>query len=48
MGERLGAVWHSVTGGRVAKISGGEAVGKWWVMWGLEVGVPGSEAVVEH
>ena len=48
MGEGLGAVWRSVTGGRVAKMSGGEAVGKWRVMWGLEVRVPGREAVVEH
>ena len=43
-GEGLG---HSVTG-RVAKMPGGEAVGKWRVMWGLEVGVPGREAVGEH
>ena len=27
---------------------GGEAAGKCWVMWGLEVGVPGSEAMGEH
>ena len=48
MGEGLGEVGRSVTGGRVTKIPGGEAVGKWRVMWGLEVGVPGREAVGEH
>ena len=26
--EGLGGVWHSVTGGRVGKMPGGEAVGK--------------------
>ena len=46
--EGLGEVWRSVTGGRVAKMPGGEAVGKWRVMWGLEVGVPGRETVGEH
>ena len=46
--EGLGEVWRSVTGGRVAKMPGGEALGKWQVMWGLEVGVPGREAVGEH
>ena len=47
-GEGLGEVWRSVTGGRVAKIPGGEALCKWRVKWGLEVGVPGREAVGEH
>ena len=47
-GEGLGEVWRSVSGGRVAKMPGGEALGKWRVMWGLEVGVPGREAVGEH
>ena len=37
-----------VTEGRVAKMPGGEAVGKCPVIWGLEVGVPGCEAMVEH
>ena len=37
-----------VTGGSVAKMPGGEAVGKCPVMWGLEVGVPGREAMGEH
>ena len=37
-----------VTVGRVAKLPGGEVLGKWRVMWGLEVGVPGREAVGEH
>ena len=46
--EELGGVWRSVTGWRVAKMRGGEAEGKWRVMWGLEVGVPGREAMVEH
>ena len=32
--EGLGEVWCLVTGGRVAKIPGGEALGKWRVMWG--------------
>ena len=41
-------VWHSVAEGRVAKIPGGEAVGKCWVMFGLEVGMPGREAMNEH
>ena len=27
---------------------GGEAVGKWRVMWGLEVGVPGREAMGDN
>ena len=36
-GEGLGEVWRSVTGGRVAKMPGGEALGKWRVMWRLEV-----------
>ena len=27
--EGLGEVWRSVTGGRVAKMPGGEALGKW-------------------
>ena len=38
-------------GGRrsvVAKMPGGVAVGKCRVMWGLEVGVPGREAMGEH
>ena len=47
-GEGLREVWRSVTDGRVAKMPGGEPVGKWRVMWGLEVGVPGREAVGEH
>ena len=47
-GEGLGEVWRSATGGRVAKKPGGEALGKWRVMWGVEVGVPGREAVGEH
>ena len=34
-----------VTGGRVAKIPGGEPVGTCRVMWGLEVGVPGREDI---
>ena len=34
--------------GRVAEMPVVEAVGKWRVMWGLEVGVPGREAVGEH
>ena len=33
-GEELGEMGRSVTGGRVAKMPGGEAVGKWRVMWG--------------
>ena len=37
-----------VTDGRVAEMSGGEAVGKCRVIWGLEVGVPGREAMGEH
>ena len=48
MGEGLEEVWCSVTNGRVAKVPGGEAVGKWRVMWGLEVSVPGREAVVRR
>ena len=44
-GEGLGDMWHSVTGGRVAKMPGDEAAGKWRVLWGLEVGVPGRETV---
>ena len=47
-GEGLGEVWRSATGGRVAKMPGGEALGKWRVMWGLDVRVPGREAVGEH
>ena len=47
-GEGLEEVWHSVTGERVAKITGDEALGKWRVMWGPEVGVPGRDAVGEH
>ena len=47
-GEGLGEVCRSVTGGRVAKLPGGEILGKWRVMWGLVVGVPGREAVGEH
>ena len=46
--EGLGEVWRSVTVRRVAKMPGGEAVGKWRVMWGLEVKVPGREATGEH
>ena len=34
--------------GKVAKMPGGEAVGKWRVMWGFEVRVPGREAMGEH
>ena len=37
-----------VTGGREAEMPGGEAVGKCRVMWRLEVGVPGREAMGEH
>ena len=37
-----------VTEGRVAKMPGGEAVGKCRLMRGLEVGVPGREAMGEH
>ena len=48
IGEGLGEVWRSVTGWRVAKMPSDEALGKWRVMWGLEVGVPGREAVGEH
>ena len=52
MGEGLGEVWCSVTRGRVAKIPCGEAVGKWRVIWGLEVKVPGEQhcslAMGEH
>ena len=47
-GEGPGEVWHSVTGGMVAKMPNREAVGKRRVMWGLEVGVPGREAVSKH
>ena len=47
-GEELGGVWRSVTSGRMAKMPGGEALGKWQVMWGLDVGVPGREGVGEH
>ena len=47
-GEGLGDVWPSVTGGRVARMPGGEAVGKCQVIWGLEVGVPGREAAGEN
>ena len=36
---------RSVTVGRVAKMPGGEQVGKCRVIWGLEVGVPGHENV---
>ena len=39
---------RAVTGGTVAKMPGGEAVGKCRVMWGLEVGVPGREAMGEY
>ena len=46
--EGLEEVWRSVIGGRVAKMSGGEALGKWRVMCRLEAGVPGREAVGEH
>ena len=46
--EGLGEVWRSVTGGRVGKMPGCEVLGKRRVMWGLEVGVPGREAVGEH
>ena len=37
-----------VSGGRVAEMPDGEAVGKCRVMWGLEVGVPVREAMGEH
>ena len=47
-GEGLGEVWRSVTGGRVAKMPGGEVVLKWRVMWGLKVRVPGRESMGEH
>ena len=47
-GEGLEDLWLSVTGGRVTKMPGGEAVGKWLVIWGMEVGVPGREALGEH
>ena len=36
-----------VTGGSLAKMPGGKAVGKCRVMWGLQVGVPGREAMGE-
>ena len=38
----------AVTGGRVAEMPGEKAVGKCLVMWGLEVAVPGREAMGEH
>ena len=38
----------SVTEGRVTIIPGGDSVGKCWVMWRLEAGVPEREAVDEH
>ena len=38
----------SAKGERLATLSGGGAVGKWRVMWGLEVRVPGREAMGEH
>ena len=38
----------AVTEGKVAKIPGGEAVGKCRVMWGLKVGMPGREVMGEH
>ena len=47
-GKGLGEVGRSVTGRRVTKMPGGEAVSKWRVMLGLEVGVPGREAVGEQ
>ena len=40
-------MWRSVTEGRVAKMPGGVAVVKCRVMWRLEVGVPGREAMGE-
>ena len=47
-GDGLGEMWRSVTRGRVVKMPGGEVVGKWQVMWGLEIGVPSRDAVGEH
>ena len=47
-GGGLGEVRRSVTGGKVAKMPGGEPVGKWRVMWGLDVGVPGREAMDDY
>ena len=46
-GGGTGGVWRSVTEGRAAKMPGGEAVVKCQVMWRLEVGVPGREAMGE-
>ena len=43
--EGLGLVWGPMTLWRVVKMPGGKAVGKWRLMWGLEVGVPGRETM---